>query len=69
MRRVVAWLEFAAGTAPAAAEDGRLQTKAARDMPLWDFYNGVLRHAKYIDLTHAMAPGGPLGERALSTSE
>jgi kynurenine formamidase len=30
--------------------------------PLWDFYSGVLSHAKYIDLTHALAPGGPLGE-------
>lgn len=29
---------------------------------LWNFYDTVLRHAKYIDLTHAMAPGGPLGE-------
>jgi kynurenine formamidase len=32
------------------------------DTSLWDFYSGTLRRAKYIDLTHAMAPGGPIGE-------
>ncbi len=31
-------------------------------MPLWDFYNSTLKPAKYIDLTHAIAPGGPIGE-------
>lgn len=31
-------------------------------MPLWDFYNSELKGAKYIDLTHAIAPGGPIGE-------
>lgn len=35
---------------------------ARDDMSLWDFYRGTLRRAKYIDLTHAMAPGGPIGE-------
>ena len=30
--------------------------------PLWDFYRTTLVHAKYIDLTHAIAPGGPIGE-------
>jgi kynurenine formamidase len=30
--------------------------------PLWDFFETTLRGAKYIDLTHAMAPGGPIGE-------
>jgi kynurenine formamidase len=30
--------------------------------PLWDFYNSTLKSAKYIDLTHALAPGGPIGE-------
>jgi kynurenine formamidase len=29
---------------------------------LWGFYNAALRDAKYIDLTHAIAPGGPIGE-------
>ena len=40
------------------------QSAAAGDnsMPLWDFYTAVLKSAKYIDLTHAIAPGGPLGE-------
>lgn len=33
-----------------------------RSNPLWDFYETTLRRAKYIDLTHALAPGGPLGE-------
>lgn len=32
------------------------------DTSLWDFYDTVLSRAKYVDLTHAMAPGGPLGE-------
>jgi kynurenine formamidase len=32
------------------------------DTSLWDFYQSTLRRAKYIDLTHAMAPGGPIGE-------
>ncbi|HEY1891036.1 MAG TPA: cyclase family protein [Steroidobacteraceae bacterium] len=35
---------------------------ARDDTSLWDFYSGTLRSAKYIDLTHAMAPGGPIGE-------
>ncbi len=30
--------------------------------PLWDFFESTLRRAKYIDLTHPMAPGGPIGE-------
>lgn len=29
---------------------------------LWDFYETILSRAKYIDLTHPMAPGGPIGE-------
>ena len=33
-----------------------------KGMPLWDFYNSTLKSAKYIDLTHALAPGGPIGE-------
>jgi kynurenine formamidase len=42
--------------------------KAASDeaggerLPLWDFYESALKKAKYIDLTHALAPGGPIGE-------
>jgi kynurenine formamidase len=30
--------------------------------PLWIFYESTLKSAKYIDLTHALAPGGPIGE-------
>ena len=40
----------------------RLQDQSGKGLPLWDFYNGALSRAKYIDLTHAIAPGGPLGE-------
>lgn len=29
---------------------------------LWELFEVTLRRAKYIDLTHAMAPGGPIGE-------
>jgi len=36
--------------------------RARDDTSLWDFYRVTLRRAKYIDLTHAMAPGGPIGE-------
>ncbi len=30
-------------------------------LSLWDFYDSTLKNAKYIDLTHALAPGGPIG--------
>lgn len=33
-----------------------------RNTPLWDFFETTLRRARYIDLTHALAPGGPIGE-------
>jgi kynurenine formamidase len=46
-----------------------LGTKAAADEQrspkadsLWGFYDSTLSKAKYIDLTHAIAPGGPIGE-------
>jgi kynurenine formamidase len=39
----------------------RAQGRGA-DPPLWDFFQTTLRRAKYIDLTHALAPGGPIGE-------
>lgn len=29
---------------------------------LWEMYETALKPAKYIDLTHALAPGGPIGE-------
>ncbi len=38
------------------------RAQARGDTSLWDFYRGTLRRAKYIDLTHPMAPGGPIGE-------
>lgn len=36
--------------------------RSGKGMPLWNFYDSTLKHAKYIDLTHAIAPGGPIGE-------
>jgi kynurenine formamidase len=41
----------------AVAQQGRREAN-----PLWDFYGSTLKSAKYIDLTHALAPGGPIGE-------
>jgi kynurenine formamidase len=35
------------------------ETKAA-DMQLWQVYDGMLKQAKYIDLTHAFDPGIPV---------
>jgi kynurenine formamidase len=35
---------------------------SGKGVPLWAFYDSTLKHAKYIDLTHAIAPGGPIGE-------
>ncbi|HWG69107.1 MAG TPA: cyclase family protein [Steroidobacteraceae bacterium] len=56
----------ASGTGAPAGVDTAAAVKAedrgGNGMPLWDFYHSVLAHAKYIDLTHAIAPGGPLGE-------
>jgi kynurenine formamidase len=49
----------AASGAPPASPDLRSGTTVSS---LWDFYDSTLRHAKYIDLTHAIAPGGPIGE-------
>jgi kynurenine formamidase len=46
----------------AAAQEAAAEDQSGQVMPLWDFYNSVLSHAKYIDLTHAIAPGGPIGE-------
>ena len=39
-----------------------LSTIAGAAPSLWDFYDSTLKNAKYIDLTHALAPGGPIGE-------
>jgi kynurenine formamidase len=61
----VRWvLPFLVGStlAVVAAQEGLARDQAGEATPLWDFYNSVLSHAKYIDLTHAIAPGGPIGE-------
>ncbi|MGA2191629.1 MAG: hypothetical protein ABSH33_24230, partial [Steroidobacteraceae bacterium] len=53
---VGAALLISAGQAALAADPGGLPKS------LWGFYNSTLKDAKYIDLTHAIAPGGPIGE-------
>jgi kynurenine formamidase len=53
---IVSALSVSSGPNSPAAE------QSAPPTPLWDFYNALLAHAKYIDLTHAIAPGGPIGE-------
>ena len=60
MRRVVVWLTAAALSG--ACGGLAFADQSGKGLPLWDFYNSALSHAKYIDLTHAIAPGGPLGE-------
>ena len=60
MRRVLVWLSAVGLTAASGAL--AFADPTFKGLPLWDLYNGALSHAKYIDLTHAMAPGGPLGE-------
>ena len=58
MRRLVVWFTVAVlGGGGGLAHAGH----SGKGLPLWDFYSVTLRHAKYIDLTHAIAPGGPLG--------
>jgi hypothetical protein len=48
--------EAAAGAvAPGHASAGQDR----KGVPLWDFYDSTLSHAKYIDLTHAIAQGEP----------
>ncbi len=59
MRWVVAWLVV---WAMVPGREAVAQDQGGKAMPLWDFYNSVLKTAKYIDLTHAIAPGGPIGE-------
>jgi kynurenine formamidase len=54
---VIGWVLLIAAAQEASAAD-----QSGPAMTLWDFYNSVLSHAKYIDLTHAIAPGGPIGE-------
>lgn len=40
----------------------RAKRRTPAQPSLWGFYDSTLRRAKYIDLTHALAPGCPLGE-------
>jgi kynurenine formamidase len=62
MRWMVALLLGAAlvvAREPAAGGEG---PSSKGTPPLWTFYASTLKRAKYIDLTHAIAPGGPIGE-------
>jgi kynurenine formamidase len=65
--RVTRWLVLSAllvaasRAAPAEGHRGR-EDQGDKSTPLWDFYDSALSRAKYIDLTHAIAPGGPIGE-------
>jgi len=71
-RRVVALLlrailelaaSFSLGIGAAAAAQAPVASGAGgQDRSLWDLYESAFRSAKYIDLTHALAPGGPIGE-------
>lgn len=58
---VLAWL-FACALMVTTGGRASAEVQGGKGMSLWHFYDSVLRHAKYIDLTHAMAPGGPIGE-------
>ena len=52
-----------AGAAAGAGAGAAAGASAARDAgSLWALYDSALKGAKYIDLTHALAPGGPIGE-------
>lgn len=46
----------------ASMPEARSAPRHAPSGSLWGFYEAVLKRCKYIDLTHAMAPGGPIGE-------
>jgi kynurenine formamidase len=62
MRRAAALvlgLALSINLGPDARADEKQSPKAES---LWGFYNSALSKAKYIDLTHAIAPGGPIGE-------
>jgi kynurenine formamidase len=59
VRRVILSVLAAALWSAAA---GAAAAQSGKGMPLWDFYSSTLRLARYIDLTHAIAPGGPIGE-------
>jgi kynurenine formamidase len=61
MRWVVALL-LGAALAVAREDAASEESRSGKGMPLWAFYDSTLKHAKYIDLTHAIAPGGPIGE-------
>jgi kynurenine formamidase len=66
MRNAVVWLMASvlstAGGQTVFARKASGNVASTSDLSLWDFYDSTLKNAKYIDLTHALAPGGPIGE-------
>ncbi len=66
MRNAVVWLMASvlstAGGQAVFAKKASSNVASSPDLSLWDFYDSTLKNAKYIDLTHALAPGGPIGE-------
>jgi kynurenine formamidase len=66
MRNAVVWVMASvlstAGGQAALAMKSAYKVASSSDLSLWDFYDSTLKNAKYIDLTHALAPGGPIGE-------
>ncbi|HEY0781941.1 MAG TPA: cyclase family protein [Thermoanaerobaculia bacterium] len=59
MKRWVLLLAAAAGVAAIAAAPRAAAPKKSAH-PLWDLYERSLRGAKYVDLTHTIAPGIPV---------
>ena len=66
MHKAVVWLMASALSTAAGHAAFSLQASPnvanTPDLSLWQFYDSTLKNAKYIDLTHALAPGGPIGE-------
>jgi kynurenine formamidase len=60
-RPIAAWL-IGSLVSMGVGQVASAEHSSGRQMPLWEFYNSTLKSAKYIDLTHALAPGGPIGE-------
>jgi kynurenine formamidase len=60
-RPIAAWL-IGSLVSMGVGQVASAEHSSGEGMPLWEFYNSTLKSAKYIDLTHALAPGGPIGE-------
>jgi kynurenine formamidase len=62
MRQVFALLLGLALSIDLGAQAAADEQRSPKAESLWGFYDSALSKAKYIDLTHAIAPGGPIGE-------